>query len=270
MKIGILYICTGRYEIFWDGFYESAEKYLMPDKEKHYFVFTDSDKINNHINVTKIPVENPGWPHVALKRFHYFADNKSLFGECDYLFFYNANYTFIKPIYFSELCPTADENHLVGQQMPAIYHRRPIDFPNERRQISTAYIPLNSELVYFGSGHIGGRTKEFLEMSDVIKNNVDIDYSNNIIAIWHDESHVNKYFLSHKPKVLHPGYCYPQDWFLPFPQMTLLLDKNKLGGHSFLRGDESENKFHRLKAGLFYTKQLVRAGLYKMLGYSPL
>lgn len=44
-KVAVLYICTGTYTAFWKDFYVSAEKYFLPDCEKHYFAFTDTSKI---------------------------------------------------------------------------------------------------------------------------------------------------------------------------------------------------------------------------------
>ena len=41
MKIAILYICTGKYYIFWENFYNSAQKNLFPYETKHFFVFSD-------------------------------------------------------------------------------------------------------------------------------------------------------------------------------------------------------------------------------------
>lgn len=29
MRIAILYICTGKYNVFWGGFYKSSEKYFL-------------------------------------------------------------------------------------------------------------------------------------------------------------------------------------------------------------------------------------------------
>ena len=40
MKIGILYICTGNYTVFWEDFYESFSKYFCTNSEIHYFVFS--------------------------------------------------------------------------------------------------------------------------------------------------------------------------------------------------------------------------------------
>ena len=45
MKVAILYICTGRYAQFFDGFYKSAEQYLLKGIEKRYFVFTDQEQL---------------------------------------------------------------------------------------------------------------------------------------------------------------------------------------------------------------------------------
>ena len=43
MKIGILFIATGRYICFWKDFYKACEKYLLKNHEKTYFLFTDAE-----------------------------------------------------------------------------------------------------------------------------------------------------------------------------------------------------------------------------------
>lgn len=82
--------------------------------------------------------------------------------------------------------------------------------------------------------------------------NIDIDFNNNIIAIWHDESHLNLYFTQHPPKVLDSSYIYPED--KPIKGMTpiiLMRDKKKYGGHDFLRGTTK----HRITN---YIKKILR------------
>ena len=44
-KIGMLYICTGKYTVFWPEFYRSFEEKFLPGCEKEYFVFTDAPAI---------------------------------------------------------------------------------------------------------------------------------------------------------------------------------------------------------------------------------
>ena len=94
MRIGILYICTGKYDIFWKDFYLSAERYFMQDQSFiiEYYVFTDSPKLydeENNKHIHRIKQKNLGWPDNTLKRFHIFLRIKEqLERETDYLFFF--------------------------------------------------------------------------------------------------------------------------------------------------------------------------------------
>lgn len=49
-RIAIVYLAIGKYDVFWDEFYRSCERYLFPDATKHYFVFTDSGRLLNRAN----------------------------------------------------------------------------------------------------------------------------------------------------------------------------------------------------------------------------
>lgn len=104
MRIGILYICTGKYDIFWKDFYLSAERYFMQDQSFiiEYYVFTDSPKLydeENNKHIHRIKQKNLGWPDNTLKRFHIFLRIKEqLERETDYLFFFNANLLFTSPL----------------------------------------------------------------------------------------------------------------------------------------------------------------------------
>ena len=72
-------------------------------------------------------------------------------------------------------------------------------------------------------------------MSDDLRNNINLDLKNNVISKWHDESHLNRYFLNYPPKVLDPSYSNPEAFYIPFSKKIIQIDKNKLGGHDFLR-----------------------------------
>lgn len=50
-----------------------------------------------------------------------------------------------------------------------------------------------------------------MEMSEVIADRVNKDLDNDIIAVWHDESHMNRYMIDNPPTLeLSPEYCYPE------------------------------------------------------------
>mgnify|MGYP003343285143 FL=1 len=66
--------------------------------------------------------------------------------------------------------------------------------------------------IYYQGCLWGGKIPEVLEMIDELQDRTNKDLKNNLIAVWHDESHLNKYFYQNKDKVntLGPEYAYPE------------------------------------------------------------
>jgi histo-blood group ABO system transferase len=95
---------------------------------------------------------------------------------------------------------------------------------------SLACVFPHESMVYFAGGFNGGTSYEYLIMSEKLEKNIETDYSNDIIAIWHDESHLNRYLIDNPPtKVLSPSYCYEETKNyneLPFQRKLLALNKN--------------------------------------------
>lgn len=180
MRIGILYICTGKYSIFWEQFYKSAEQYLMRKDFRicEYYVFTDSPKLygedtNSHVH--RIYQENLGWSGNSLMRFHMFLSIKErLEQETDSLYFFNANMEFQLPV-GDEFFPDERSNGLVGVQHCAFYDKTNNQFPYGRNSESTAYIPYGEGNYYYQGSLIGGTTSAFLKMCETLRNNIDED-----------------------------------------------------------------------------------------------
>ena len=110
-KVGMLYICTGKYTVFWPEFYESAEKYLLKDCEVHYFVFTDAATLPGDDNprVHICAQEAYSWPFATLRRFEIFLKQEQALKAFDYIFFFNANAEFMQPV-TREISPTGWAN----------------------------------------------------------------------------------------------------------------------------------------------------------------
>lgn len=237
-KVGVLYIATGKYTIFWSSFYESSKNhFLKTDYDIHYFVFTDGDiKDANDSRVHVIHQEALPWPLTTLYRFKIFQQARRALQEMDYLYFFNANMLFLEPV-GEEILPGKDHD-LVFVQHPLMSRKTVSEFSYERNPESLAYIPLGAGKTYFMGGLNGGRSRAYLEMIDELERRITVDETKNIIAIWHDESHLNRYALDHadRIKVLDPSYGYAEGRDLPFKKRILIRDKKYHGGDKFLRG----------------------------------
>lgn len=227
-NIGILYICTWKYNIFWKDFYLSSERHLLKDQEKHYFVFTDSKYIYDQEKNKRIHIfyqKNLGRPDNTLMRFHIFLSIKKELEKMDCLYFFNANLEIKKDI-GSEILP--DETWLVVTRHFGFYNKKKAKFTYDRNPKSTAFIKKQDGDIYVAWGLNGWNTKKFLAMSETLVKNIDIDKEKWVIALWHDESHLNKYILTHPYKLLDPWYLYPEWWSIPFECKILIRDKSKL------------------------------------------
>lgn len=104
-KVGMLYICTGKYTVFWPEFYRTFNEKFLPNCEKEYFVFTDAPAIEyeDAPGVHRIYQEPYPWPYSTLKRFSIFLTQETVLSKMDYLFFFNANLTCTQTITEEEI-----------------------------------------------------------------------------------------------------------------------------------------------------------------------
>ena len=233
MKIGVLAICLGKYDIFVPPLVKSIEQFFLKDHEITLFCFTDKElpSKKGRVKIQRMELDPkefmPFFPMATLKRYHAFSKyNKELLAM-DYLYYCDVDMRFVSEV-GEEIFPTTDIG-LVGTEHPGFFGGRRGTY--EEREGSTAYVSKQEGLVYYAGGFNGGKSLPFLEMSEQIKDNIDKDFQNNIIALWHDESHMNRYFINNPPTTLSPSYCYPESWEIPFEKKLLALDKN----HSEIR-----------------------------------
>ena len=220
MKIGLLIIATNKYISFLDDLISTADKYFLPDHNVEYFVFSDHKSINAKSlrSVNLIYVDHKEWPWMTLGRYKIFSENCDVFDEFDYLFYCDADMRFCDNV-SSEIL-----GDRVATQHPGYYGSRGTPETNPK---SLACVHAFEIMQYFAGGFNGGSKDEYLKMSKELSFNIDQDFNNNIIAIWHDESHINRYFASNNPTViLDPGYCYGESLKPPFNPRLIALDKN--------------------------------------------
>lgn len=228
ISVGILYICTGQYSVFWKDFYLSSEKFFLKECKKKYFVFTDDLELDfkNNSNVEIVYHEFEGWPFTTMNRFSTFLQIEKKLYDYNYLFFLNANVLFQKEITAKMVLP--DRHNLVVVRHPGFYDQTPDKFTYDRNPKSKAFIPYGQGNVYVCGGINGGKTLEYIKMIKELKKWTDFDYANGVIALWHDESMLNKYILDRDDyDVKDCSFCYPEGWVLPFEPYVLVRDKQK-------------------------------------------
>jgi histo-blood group ABO system transferase len=74
-------------------------------------------------------------------------------------------------------------------------------------------------------------------MAESINLNIEEDLRNGIIAVWHDESHINRFLLDNPPSlILEPPFAIAESLTkIESSSKILFLDKSLKGGHDFFR-----------------------------------
>lgn len=228
-KIGILYICTGEYWRFWDNFYKSCEKNFLIEEEKHYFVFSDNEVLLNIKNKRIHPIfqKKMDWPYPTLYRYKTFIKNQGFFYDMNYLIFCNANLLFSGKISKNDLF---NNKNLFATLHPGFFDKKPKKFTYETNIKSLAYTEKKEDSIYVCGGFNGGTKDDFLNMAKTLDYNIDKDFSEGIIAIWHDESHINNFVQNNKERfsILSPSFCYPQNYNVNISKKIIVQDKEKI------------------------------------------
>jgi hypothetical protein len=77
---------------------------------------------------------------------------------------------------------------------------------------SCAYVMVKQRRDYVCGGAWFGWTDRVLQMSGVLAVRTDEDLANNLVARWHDESHINWYLAHNAATLLDPEYCYERTY----------------------------------------------------------
>jgi histo-blood group ABO system transferase len=200
-RVGFLIVATGNYIQFVEPLIESARTYFCPDCKVTYYVFTDGH-IPEAPDIVSIYQEHREWPYDSMLRCKMYYDHRDVWAQEEYLFSCDADMRFVDTVGSEVLSKRVATLHygFIGRR--GTY---------EKDSRSTAYIGHDEGKYYFAGGFYGGKRKEFITMIRTLLCAIEHDLAHDIIAVWHDESHLNRYFLDHKPTVmLSPSYCYPE------------------------------------------------------------
>ncbi|XP_058633124.1 histo-blood group ABO system transferase-like isoform X4 [Onychostoma macrolepis] len=200
------------YTRFLKDFLESAEQHYFVGFRVHYYLFTDLPEEvpevkmgeNHSLTVRKVPSMNR-WQDISMGRMEILEKliENELVSEADYIFCLDVDTKFYGRWGAETL------GRLVGVIHPWYFDAPRDQFTYERRPESQAYVPAGEGDYYFTGAAFGGSLEDVHHLTKTCRKQMNIDVANSIEAIWHEESHLNKYFLYNKPsKLLSPEYLW--------------------------------------------------------------
>jgi len=158
--------------------------------------------------------EHLPWPYITLLRFDTILKAKDALLKSDFILFLDADTLVVSDIQEEELFT---DKKYIGVHHPCHFLQMPPhnEFPGafETNEKSLSAITENDNTsVYFQGCVWGGKVPFVIDMMEELSRRTKVDLDKDVIAQWHDESHMNKYFAENQNDVhiLGSEYAYPE------------------------------------------------------------
>ncbi len=210
LNIGLVCIATLKYKQFIPQLLEGVKKYFMIEHNVIVFLFTDETmeyEGDSRVGVIQKVIPPYKFPFASLYRFKIFNNHIWPLASMDYLFYSDIDMRFENIVGNEILC-----NGITVVYHPGFYSKKEVVGhwgSNGVVKESSAWLEPDKRFGYVAGGFNGATTKEFLEMARVLNDNITKDEENEVMAEYHDESHLNCYLKSYNGDVLYltPEYC---------------------------------------------------------------
>ena len=236
-SLDIVTIATNQYVNYWIQMIKSADQVLDKSSKIRAIVFTDDVNkcisIQNELNtisVEAISIESLKWPDATLLRYKIFHQYSSHLNS-EYTMHLDADMLihrdFIAPLdnlinkYDISLVSHPGYFRPRGLKKVAFYLKNS-DFLSrdlksivllggvgswETKKNSSAYVPRNLRKVYVCGGTWLGKSIAIKKLFSELAEDVERDKNSGTMAIWHDESHLNRWAAENSFNLLPPSFC---------------------------------------------------------------
>lgn len=204
-KIGIILICTGKYDQFLKPLIDSIDKYFFTGQNIDICIFSDKDPVlpeYDRLYIYQMDVPHLPFPFPTLFRYKWITEF-SHWLTAENLYYMDVDMLVVNHV-GEEIIPNRD--CLVATRHPG-FHVNHGWGDHKTNTLSTAYVAPSERHDYYAGGFQGGSRNAFLTASKIMAENIETDLKNNIIAQWADESHWNKYLKTADYIELSPAYC---------------------------------------------------------------
>ncbi|KAM8940936.1 N-acetyllactosaminide alpha-1,3-galactosyltransferase-like [Lycaon pictus] len=213
ITVGLTVFAVGRYiDHYLKKFISSADMFFMAGHKVIIYVLIDDLSRMPWIQLSRLRTikvfeikREKRWQDISMMRMKTISEHvvNHIQYEVDFLFCMDVDQIFIGKYGLETLGESVAQLHAYW------YKEDPKEVPYERNESSEAYIPIGMGDFYYHAAVFGGTPIQVLDIARECLKGIMNDKKNSIEAVWHDESHLNKYFFLHKPtKLLSPEYCW--------------------------------------------------------------
>ncbi|XP_054987791.1 N-acetyllactosaminide alpha-1,3-galactosyltransferase-like [Sorex araneus] len=193
-------------------FLSTADRHFMVGQKVIIYVMTDDlagasrGSLSLQRPVRVFPIERQErWQDISMMRMKTLSEHIAahIQHEVDFLFCMDVDLVFQKDYGPETLGESVAQIHAYW------YNRNPALWPYDRSGRSAASMTSGEGDFYYHAAVFGGTPQRVLHLTRTCAQGILKDKQNHVEAVWHDESHLNKYFFLHKPsKLLSPEYCW--------------------------------------------------------------
>ena len=218
-------IATGAYGQFVPALLESARLHFLAEHDVSFLLLSDKEPAEGLVDKW-VQVEHEPWPGPTLHRYRWMLRAEDWLSKADYIFYIDADCLFVDTV------GTEILGNLTAVAHQGFINHHPDSLPYERRPSSMAFVRWPEGVRYYAGGFQGGASRLYLDAMKTIDGWIEWDTQNaGRVAVWHDESHWNRFLINRPPDVsLPPTYLSCEAERLPGTKL-LALDKD----HSALR-----------------------------------
>lgn len=247
-SIGIMSVATNIYLDYWQKMVETADELSMESDQVTFFVFTDQinrigtlSKTLQNVKVKGYEVKPYRWPEATLLRYQIFHEKYSdmntdvlMHLDADMIFASSPWENIRRLISNDKVCLIQHPGFWRSKGFPGLifYIRHPLTtYKDLRMKIrlgglgaweirpqSAAFVPRKERKHYFCGGTWFGPREAIGEMLEQLSSKVSADEKKDVIAMWHDESHLNKWATENNYNIYSPELCFDET----YPQLKKL------------------------------------------------
>ena len=210
---------------------ESFTSTFFPGAEIRYLVFTDNiDEVQrwilpDRITVVGVEITHKPWPISAISRYNDYKNFAHLLTS-ELVLFTDADMKIIGEVP-STFKPNQWPNEIALVRHPGFYRKDEIVrkgvsrfLPNktealgswEDRPESQAYVTERRRKHYVCGGVWMATPKAAINLCSVLSSRIDDDDRRDVMAVWHDESHLNWWAANNRHAILSPEYCFVRSY----------------------------------------------------------